>query len=338
MTPRQAGAPPRCSVGWTGRPRPAVARPARGIHLLREGRRLVRPRRPSPRRTPRTPAAEEKRSSEDANATPGHDSGGGPRPGRSDGPRHGARRPRRRPCGRQGRRRAHQAPPGRHGGGRRGRDARRHAVARCVKDAGRVLVRDHTRMDEQVRKVASRLRVSLPTTTTAEQRKQLKDLRAKARTADYDRLWVKTYGTAHVKTLALLDDEIAHGKNNDVRELARKLRPVVQSHLKMLFQCGAGGHGGRKDQGDQQGGDNGREHGQGNGQGQGRDTGRDNGRDQGRDRTHASSRDHGRTHDRHTAIATTATTATSRTPFLPGHRGPGQEPPRDRCHGCGDTP
>ncbi|MFI1968680.1 hypothetical protein BLA24_11610 [Streptomyces cinnamoneus] len=180
-----------------------------------------------------------------------------------------------------------------------GRDARRHAVARCVKDAGRVLVRDHTRMDEQVRKVASRLRVSLPTTTTAEQRKQLKDLRAKARTADYDRLWVKTYGTAHVKTLALLDDEIAHGKNNDVRELARKLRPVVQSHLKMLFQCGAGGHGGRKDQGDQQGGDNGREHGQGNGQGQGRDTGRDNGRDQGRDRTHASSRDHGRTHDRH---------------------------------------
>ncbi|MFF7726775.1 DUF4142 domain-containing protein [Streptomyces sp. NPDC008001] len=117
------------------------------------------------------------------------------------------------------------------------RDARKNAVMPCVRKTAETLLKDHTRMDKDLRDLARRLKVSLPDKTTSEQRKSLRDLRRKAHRRQYDTLWLKAAETGHVQALAFLDDEIANGKNTQVREAARMARPVIADHLKKVQVC-----------------------------------------------------------------------------------------------------
>ncbi|MEU1817740.1 DUF4142 domain-containing protein [Streptomyces roseifaciens] len=118
-----------------------------------------------------------------------------------------------------------------------GKDVKKNATTSCVKQTGEILVRDHTRLDKKVTDLAKRLRVTLPDRAMAEQRKNLKDLRKKAHTREYDRLWLKLAAAGHVQALKMLDDEIARGQNAEVREAARMARPVVADHLKRVQAC-----------------------------------------------------------------------------------------------------
>ncbi|RLU81556.1 hypothetical protein CTZ27_32215 [Streptomyces griseocarneus] len=118
-----------------------------------------------------------------------------------------------------------------------GKDAARHAVLRCTKETGEVLVADHTRLDDQLRALAKRLNVSLPSSTTPEQQQEMKDITKRAGTRGYDTAWLKAQETAHVATLKLMDDEISGGKDREVREDARKARPYIARHLDLVRDC-----------------------------------------------------------------------------------------------------
>ncbi|WP_171170017.1 DUF4142 domain-containing protein [Streptomyces sp. I05A-00742] len=118
-----------------------------------------------------------------------------------------------------------------------GGDAQKNAVTACVRDTGKVLVRDHTLLDEGVKELGRKLKVALPRAVTPKQEQELKDLRKKARTRSYDNLWLRAQDTAHVQTLDLLDEEAAHGKDAAVRDAARKARPVIAKHLDMVRDC-----------------------------------------------------------------------------------------------------
>ncbi|GGX87492.1 DUF4142 domain-containing protein [Streptomyces hiroshimensis] len=118
-----------------------------------------------------------------------------------------------------------------------GKDVKKNATTSCVRKTGEILVKDHTRLDKKITDLAKRLRVTLPDRAMDEQRKQLKDLQKKAHTRAYDRLWLQQAAAGHVQALKMLDDEIAQGKNTDVREAARTARPVVADHLKRVQVC-----------------------------------------------------------------------------------------------------
>ncbi|MGW0549461.1 DUF4142 domain-containing protein [Streptomyces altiplanensis] len=136
-----------------------------------------------------------------------------------------------------------------------GQDARKNATTACVKKVGAVLVRDHTKLDADVKALAAKLNVTLPGSPTPEQKKQLAAVRAKAGTPAYDKAWLKVQEAAHTATLALIDKELSVGKNAEVKAAARSARPVVAMHLAMVrggvchagkdagkVRAGSGGH------------------------------------------------------------------------------------------------
>ncbi|WP_255306228.1 DUF4142 domain-containing protein [Streptomyces sp. Wb2n-11] len=128
-----------------------------------------------------------------------------------------------------------------------GEDAQKHATTECVEEVGRVLVRDHTKLDSDVKMLASKLHVTLPNSPTAEQQKQLAAVQAKAGTPAYDAAWLKTQEAAHTATLALIDRELSVGRNAEVKAAARSARPVVAMHLDMVRGgvCHAGKNAGK---------------------------------------------------------------------------------------------
>ncbi|MCC3771523.1 DUF4142 domain-containing protein [Streptomyces sp. UNOC14_S4] len=118
-----------------------------------------------------------------------------------------------------------------------GKDAARYAMLRCTRETGEVLVTDHTRLDNQLRTLAKRLNVTLPSSTTPEQQQEIKDIGKRAGTRGYDTAWLKAQETAHVATLKLMDDEVSGGKDRDVRAAAREARPYIERHLKLVRDC-----------------------------------------------------------------------------------------------------
>ncbi|MBT2529816.1 DUF4142 domain-containing protein [Streptomyces sp. ISL-99] len=115
-----------------------------------------------------------------------------------------------------------------------GQDAQKHATSACVKQVGAVLVRDHGKLDADIRMLADKLDIVLPGTPTHEQKQELAAVQAKAGTSAYDAAWLKTQAAAHTKTLAMIDHELNAGQNNEVKAAARGARPVVAMHLDMV--------------------------------------------------------------------------------------------------------
>lgn len=115
-----------------------------------------------------------------------------------------------------------------------GQDAQKHATTACVKSAGAVLVRDHRKLDADLTALAAKLGVALPASPSAEQKRTLAAVRAKAGSPAYDTAWLKAQDAAHTKTLALIDHELRAGRNAEVKAAARAARPVVAKHLDMV--------------------------------------------------------------------------------------------------------
>jgi putative membrane protein len=136
-----------------------------------------------------------------------------------------------------------------------GQDAQKHATTKCVKTVGAVLVRDHGKLDADLKMLADKLNVMLPASPTEEQKRELAAVQAKAGTSEYDAAWLKTQDAAHTKTLSMIDHELKAGKNAEVMAAARAARPVVAMHLDMvrggtchagkdarMVRAGSGGH------------------------------------------------------------------------------------------------
>ncbi|MFJ8647155.1 DUF4142 domain-containing protein [Streptomyces sp. NPDC093546] len=115
-----------------------------------------------------------------------------------------------------------------------GQDAQKNATTECVKNVGKVLVRDHTKMDAATKSLADKLGVDLPLAPTAEQQGTLANVMKKAGTSAYDTAWLQAQSAAHEKTLSMIDHQVAHGKNAEVTAAAKSARPVVAMHLDMV--------------------------------------------------------------------------------------------------------
>ncbi|WP_235023846.1 DUF4142 domain-containing protein [Streptomyces sp. WAC05374] len=115
-----------------------------------------------------------------------------------------------------------------------GKDAQKNATTDCVKKVGKVLVRDHTKLDADTRALADKLGVDLPVAPSKEQQDTLAAVMAKAGTKAYDKAWLDAQAAAHEKTLARIDNQIANGHNAQVTAAAKAARPVVAMHLDMV--------------------------------------------------------------------------------------------------------
>jgi putative membrane protein len=102
-----------------------------------------------------------------------------------------------------------------------------------VRHIAQQLIVDHRRLDADVRALAAKYHVKLPSAPSAQQRHDLAVVAHKSGAA-FDRAWLLLQKKAHQQTLALIRVELRCGHAPLVKAAARKARPVVAMHLAMV--------------------------------------------------------------------------------------------------------
>ena len=105
-----------------------------------------------------------------------------------------------------------------------------------VRRHGQLFIRDHTRLDADLRKVAGALNVDLPSQPSAAQRATLASVSAKSGSA-FDAAWLASQLTGHRQAKADGQRELSQGSDAQVKKLARTAAPVIQMHLDMLEEA-----------------------------------------------------------------------------------------------------
>ena len=99
-----------------------------------------------------------------------------------------------------------------------------------VQEFAAMMVKDHTKANEKLKKLAKQKNVTLPTEPDAKHqatKKKLQDVSGPA----FDQAYVQAQISDHEATEALLKDQIANGKDPDAKAFAKQTLPTVSAHL-----------------------------------------------------------------------------------------------------------
>jgi putative membrane protein len=116
-----------------------------------------------------------------------------------------------------------------------GQLAQQKAHNQAVKDLGARFVADHTQLDQSLQQVATALGVTLPTAPNAEQQALAQQYSSASGDA-FDKLFVTTQLTAHMKAMQAGTAELASGSDATVKKAAQDAAPVIANHGMMLDQ------------------------------------------------------------------------------------------------------
>jgi len=102
----------------------------------------------------------------------------------------------------------------------------------AVKRFATHMVKDHTKANSELIKLANSKKVSVATTMDAEHQKLEKKL-LNLKGAEFDRAYMAGQVKDHKETIALFEKEAKDGKDDDFRAWAKKTLPTLRDHLKM---------------------------------------------------------------------------------------------------------
>jgi putative membrane protein len=109
--------------------------------------------------------------------------------------------------------------------------AKTHAQSQAVKDFGAMMVRDHTKANDELKSIAAKNNVNLPTALTDKQRDHVDDL-SKKNGEDFDKDYMKMMVDDHESDIKMFErcakDE---DEKSDVKAFAGKTLPVLYKHL-----------------------------------------------------------------------------------------------------------
>lgn len=110
-------------------------------------------------------------------------------------------------------------------------------VSGMAKDHANMMIKDHTQSTTDLKAIAQKKGVTLPTDMDAEHKaiaEQMKSLSGK----DLEQKYLQQMMTDHQKTLNTLQAHSTMTKDADVQNFISKVTPVVQAHLTMFKQHG----------------------------------------------------------------------------------------------------
>ena len=116
-----------------------------------------------------------------------------------------------------------------------GKMATEKAKDPAVKQFAQQMVADHTKNNDELKALAQKSGVALPTSTGRQLQSQQSKLESD-NGVTFDSAYVKDQVQDHQKTVQLLKQEIQSGHNPAVRQFAQETLPVVQHHLDMAKQ------------------------------------------------------------------------------------------------------
>ncbi|UZT99373.1 DUF4142 domain-containing protein [Chryseobacterium fluminis] len=99
-----------------------------------------------------------------------------------------------------------------------------------VKTLGAMMVKDHTKANDELKSWASTAGYTLPTSVSAEQQKTYDDLKAK-KGADFDRAFADVMVTDHKKAIEEFKKESSSGGDASLKSFAGKTLPALEHHL-----------------------------------------------------------------------------------------------------------
>jgi putative membrane protein len=118
-----------------------------------------------------------------------------------------------------------------------GKLAQEKGSAKHTKDYGRMLVDDHSRMNSELKSVASRSNITLPADMGEEHRKTY-DRLAKLSGAAFDREFFQEEISIHRKDIDEFQKEASSGSDMPLKDFASRSIPTLQEHLRLAENNG----------------------------------------------------------------------------------------------------
>ena len=110
--------------------------------------------------------------------------------------------------------------------------AKDHAASADVKQFGQTMVDDHTKANDELKDLASKKGITLPTKPNAKQQATY-DRLAKLNGAAFDRAYMRDMVSDHRTDVAEFKHESEHGSDADMKAFAAKTLPTLEHHLQM---------------------------------------------------------------------------------------------------------
>ncbi|NML57025.1 DUF4142 domain-containing protein [Chryseobacterium cheonjiense] len=111
-----------------------------------------------------------------------------------------------------------------------GQLAESNASSATVKSLGAMMVKDHGKANDELKKWASASGYTLPTALDAEKQKKYDDLKAK-KGAEFDRMYADLMVTDHQKDIAEFKKQASDGSEASLKSFASSTLPTLEHHL-----------------------------------------------------------------------------------------------------------
>jgi len=110
----------------------------------------------------------------------------------------------------------------------------------AVKAFGKKMVGDHTKAADELKDVAAKSGVKLPTVASNDE-KQVGEKLAKLQGADFDKAYAEHAVKDHEDAVALFKNEASAGSDAGLKTFAQQTLPTLEEHLRMAKELPAGG-------------------------------------------------------------------------------------------------
>ena len=109
---------------------------------------------------------------------------------------------------------------------------------------GQRMVRDHSRMSQELRQLAKSKGVTLPDKLDKKHQKMFEHMSSLS-AGEFDRAYAKDMVSGHEEAIQKFEDEAKNGQDPDVKALAAKGLKILQEHLRLARQTMKTVEGGR---------------------------------------------------------------------------------------------
>ncbi|MBL7881538.1 MAG: DUF4142 domain-containing protein [Chryseobacterium gambrini] len=111
-----------------------------------------------------------------------------------------------------------------------GKLAAMNAESAAVKSLGEMMVKDHSKANDELKKWAMTVGYTLPTAMDADQQKMYDDLKAK-KGKDFDKAYTDLMVSDHKEDIAVFKKEASAGSEASLKSFASNTLPTLEHHL-----------------------------------------------------------------------------------------------------------
>jgi putative membrane protein len=108
--------------------------------------------------------------------------------------------------------------------------AEQKAKSQGVKDFGKMMVDDHTKINDNLKDIASKKNIDLPASITPDQKKDVDKLSKKSG-ADFDKAYVDMMVDDHKKDINAFKKAQGNVSDNDIKNFITNSLQILQKHL-----------------------------------------------------------------------------------------------------------